>query len=106
MSPEDFRALALSIPQAEEKAHFGKADFRVKNKIFASLADAETAVVKFTPEQQDMVVAAEPAIFAPVTGGWGRKGWTRINLGSADEAAVKSALTTAWRNVAPKSLQL
>ena len=76
MNLETFRSLALSLPEAEEKSHFGKADFRVRNKIFVSLPDAETAVVKFTPEQQEMLVAAEPAIFAPVKGGWGRQGWT------------------------------
>ncbi len=103
MNLETFRSLALSLPEAEEKSHFGKADFRVRNKIYASLPDAETAVVKFTPEQQEMLTAAEPSIFAPVKGGWGRQGWTRVSLPNADEAAVKSALTTAWRNVAPKS---
>jgi hypothetical protein len=101
---DSFRTLALSLPEAEEKSHIGKADFRVRNKIYASLPDAETAVVKFTPEQQEMLTAAEPTIFAAVKGGWGRQGWTKVALSDADEAAVRSALTTAWRNVAPKSL--
>ena len=100
-----FRQLALARPEAQEKTHFGKADFRVNNKIFASLPDAETGVVKLTPEQQEMLMAAEPLVFTPAAGAWGQQGWTRINLKRADAATLKSVLTKAWRNVAPKSLQ-
>ena len=38
MTEADARRLALSMPEAEEKSHFGKADFRVRNRIFMSLA--------------------------------------------------------------------
>ena len=106
MTEAQVRELALALPGAEEKSHFGKADFRVRNKIFASLPDNATAVVKISPGQQEMVTAAEPAIFSAVKSGWGKQGWTRIDLTAADEPAIRSALTTAWRNVAPKSLQV
>ncbi len=33
----DFRRAALSLPEATEGAHMGHPDFRVRNKIFASL---------------------------------------------------------------------
>jgi hypothetical protein len=93
------------MPGAEEKSHFGKADFRVRNRIFATLPDTDTAVVKLTYEQQEMLTGAEPAIFTPVPGGWGRQGWTKVMLAAADEVTLKSALLTAWRNVAPLSLR-
>ncbi len=86
------RRLALQMPEAEEKSHFGKADFRVRNHIFSTLPDADTAVVKLTHEQQEMLTGAEPAIFAPVPGGWGRQGWTRVMLAAADELTLRSAL--------------
>jgi hypothetical protein len=104
MTSQDLRRLALEFPGSEEKSHFDKADFRVENKIFASLKDNATGVIKLTPEQQGMMADAEPKIFQPLPGGWGRKGWTKINLANADEITLKSALHTAWRNVAPKSL--
>ena len=100
-----FRRLALALPGAEEKSHFGKADFRVRNKIFASLKDDVTGVIKLMPEQQAMMADAEPKVFQPINGGWGRKGWTRVDLAKADEITLKSALQTAWRNVAPKTLK-
>ncbi len=105
MTRHDLRRLALAFPGTEEKSHFDKADFRVKNKIFASLNDDATGVIKLTIEQQAIMVDAEPGVFQSLTGGWGRKGWTKIILAASDEITLKSALQTAWRNVAPKSLQ-
>lgn len=105
MSPDDARRIALSLPEAEEKSHFDKPDFRVRNKIFASLPPGGKAVVKLTPEQQEIMCGAEPAIFQPVKGGWGRQGWTEVMLANADELTLTSALTTAWRNVAPAALR-
>jgi hypothetical protein len=105
MNADDMRRLARQMPEAEEKSHFGKPDFRVRNHIFATLPDADTAVIKLTREQQEMLTGAEPAIFAAVPGGWGRQGWTRVELAAADELTLKSALLTAWRNVAPPALR-
>ena len=61
-------------------------------------------MVKLTPEQQQIVVDAEPELFRPVPGGWGRRGNTNVRLAAADERTLKSALAMAWGNVAPKSL--
>ncbi len=105
MQSDDFRRMALELPEAEEKSHFGKADFRVNNKIFAALKTEEFGIIKLRTEQQDMMTSAEPKMFAALKGGWGDQGWTQITLACADEITLKSALFTAWRNVAPKSLQ-
>jgi hypothetical protein len=106
MTKDDLRRLALALPGAEEKSHFDKADFRVRNKIFASLKDDATGVIKLLPEQQVLMAEAEPRVFQPLAGGWGRKGWTKVILASADEVTLKSALKTAWRNVTPKNLKI
>ena len=99
-----FRGFALALPQVVEKSHFGKADFRVRNKIFAGFTADGLAYVKLTPEQQEMICAAEPLVSA-IKGGWGRQGWTQIDHPRADPDLLQSLLLTAWRNVAPKSLQ-
>ena len=54
-----FRRLALGLPEATEGAHMGHPDFRVRNKIFASLGvpDADWGMVKLTPEQQEVLIA-------------------------------------------------
>jgi hypothetical protein len=62
-------------------------------------------MVKLTPDQQEMRVAAEPDVFVPVPGGWGKGGATRLRLSACDAATARGALLDAWRNVAPKKLQ-
>ena len=60
-------------------------------------------MVKLTVEQQRMLVEAEPEIFRPVPGGWGKHGATNVRLAKADVKTLQSALGMAWRNIAPKS---
>jgi hypothetical protein len=102
----DVRRLSLSLPEAEAKSHFDHPDFRVRNKIFAALKTDQIAVIKLTVEQQDVMCAAEPGVFVALPNGWGRQGWTQVILAKADESALLAGLKTAWRNVAPKKLQL
>lgn len=106
MSSSRFRRAALSLPEAIEGSHQGHADFRVGKRIFATLGypDDKWGMVKLTPEQQSVLVEAEPEIFRPVPGGWGKQGNTHVRLAKADQATLGSALTLAWRNIAPKSL--
>src|ERR1700755_1792900 len=105
MSPSRFRRVALSLPGAIEGAHQGHADFRVAKRIFATLGypDDEWGMVKLTPEQQSVLVEAEPDIFRPVPGGWGKRGSTNVLLAKAGATTLKSALTMAWRNIAERS---
>jgi hypothetical protein len=102
-----FRRLALAHPEATEGAHGGHPDFRVASKVFASLGvpDAAWGMVKLTPEQQEMLMGAEPDAFSPSAGAWGRRGYTRVRLAAADQATLESALAMAWRNTAPKRLK-
>ena len=106
MTPEQFRRLALFLPEAVESAPMGTPGFRVRGKIFATLGVKREGrcVVKFTLEQQEMFLRVESEAFAPVEGGWGRKGGTLLHLRRAKPAIVRDALATAWRNGAPKKL--
>lgn len=100
-----FRKLALALPEVEEKSHFEQPDFRVRNKIFAGLSqDEKQGTLKLTPELQAMVMSAEPDVFVPAAGAWGRKGWTRIVLASAELPGLRELIAEAYRLVAPKSL--
>ena len=106
MSSNRFRRIALNLPGVIEGAHQGHADFRAGKRIFATLGypDRDWGMVKLTSEQQAMLVEAEPDIFRPVPGGWGKRGSTNVRLAKADAATLQSALAMAWRNSAPKSL--
>ena len=106
MTASDFRRFALSLPEAVEGAHMGHADFRVGGKIFATLAYEKEGygVLLFTPDEQAGMIADEPRIFSPVTGGWGRQGATRVLLAKVKSDVLEGALRTAWRRRAPKRL--
>jgi len=49
-------------------------------------------------------VRAEPVVFEPVKGGWGRGGATSVRLESAKKKTVRPAMAAAWCNAAPKRL--
>jgi len=101
-----FRTLALAQPEAAEVGHMGHPDFRVKDKIFATLGypDKGHGMVKLNTEQREGFVDAEPLAFAPVPGGWGRTGATLVNLKAVSLGALAAAIELAWANVAPKKL--
>jgi len=106
MTPNEFRELALSFPEAIESAHMHHPDFRVGGRIFATLGypDEHAAMVKLSPDDQKEFVRTRPWIFTSAKGAWGRQGATNINLPAATINIVREALTAAWRNIAPKRL--
>ena len=101
MTPAAFRKLALALDGASEGAHVGHPDFRSGGKVFATMGypDKDWAMVKLTPDQQEMLCAAEPAMFRPVKGGWGLRGATNLRLADADARTARSALAMALKNV-------
>ena len=105
MTADEFREMALSFPESEERSHMDHPDFRVMGKIFATLANDEmTGMAKLTPEQQQNFLRMEPSSFYPAAGAWGVRGATMITLANAGEDVVREALRAAWRNTAPKKL--
>ncbi len=105
MLPEDVRALASLLPEVVEGAHMGNPDFRVGGKIFATLwTEEDRLVVKLTPEMQAVMMEAEPSVFEPIPGSWGRRGWTNLDLLEADEESLRSALLAGWTTAAPPAL--
>lgn len=101
-----FRRMCLALPFAEEHAHMNHPDFRIRNRIFASLpsGDGSLGMVMLTPAQQKQFVKQAPDIFTPVPGGWGKRGATYVQLSAAPPTPVRRALRLAWENVAPRSL--
>jgi hypothetical protein len=101
MTPDQFRKLALSFPEATETSHMGHPDFRVRGKVFATLGypDDQHGMIKLMPGQQADCLDAAPDVFAPAAGAWGRAGATTVLLKAAKRDLVRSALKDAWGNV-------
>jgi len=106
MTANDFRKLALALPETEEREHMNHPDFRVAGKIFATLGypDKTRGMVKLSPEDQHYFSKDHPDIFVPVKGTWGRRGATSVHLKPAEKEILAKAILAAWRNTAPKRL--
>ena len=106
MTANDFRKMALALPETEEHSHMNHPDFRVAGKIFATLGypDKTRGMVKLSPEDQHYYSKDHPDVFIPVKGVWGRRGATSVQLKTAKKKPLQKAIHAAWSYNAPKRL--
>lgn len=106
MTPGAFRKVALSMPEAVERAHMGHPDFRVGGRVFATLftRESDRGMVKVPPAVQRELLKKRGGVFTRASGAWGRQGCTLIDLGAAAPATVREAIIEAWRYAAPKQV--
>jgi hypothetical protein len=104
LGAKEFRRIALGMDGAVEGAHMGHPDFRVNDRIFATLhGDLKFGMVNLTPEQQKTFMRDHPEIFAPESGAWGRAGCTSVRLSATDAEVLGAAMTLAWQNTVAKT---
>ena len=101
MTADQFRRLALALPETEERSHMAHPDFRVRNKIFATLGYPDTGwgMVRLSPEQQATIIRADPDVFRPAAGAWGRNGSTLVQLANARVTQLRPILRQAYENL-------
>lgn len=103
ITDRDVRGISLSLPGVEEKAHVGRPDFRVGNRIFATLRRSQhCAVIKLSVADQSALVAMNPEIFA--VNSWSHPGWTNVAMKRITKKEFRNVVRAAWRSVAPKKL--
>ena len=101
ISPSTVRRLALALPEATEGKHFDIADFRVRNKIFASLLnDTPTVGLKSTASNVAALVSADPVTFKDL---W-RGRWLGVRLDRINVGILQELIVDAWCLAAPKRL--
>src|SRR5918912_3456058 len=107
------RKLCLALPEAHEVEAWGEPTFRVRNKLFAMYASADShhgagrvAVwCKAGPGNQSLMVRAAPERFF-VPPYVGPSGWIGVYLdGAVDWGEVAELLRDAYRLTAPKRLR-
>ncbi|CAN5245921.1 hypothetical protein BH20BAC1_BH20BAC1_15850 [soil metagenome] len=98
VTPNEAKQLALSLEETGEKPHFDRTAFTVKKKIFATLSEKDkTLNLKFTPQVQFIFCPPQNDVIFAIPNGWGRQGWTTINLDKANKKLVRSALEEAYK---------
>ena len=104
MQARTVKRLALSLPQSEERMTWEEPTFRVRNKIFAMLADERRVVwVKSTHDEQRALCQMDPDTFF-VPPYFGPNGWVGVRFATVDPAELEELLIEAWRMTAPKRL--
>jgi hypothetical protein len=104
MTASQLRELALGLPGTHERETWGHPTFRVRNKIFASMDegdDGAVATVKASPEEQAVLVAADPRTFG-LASHMGRYRWTTVRPERVDPEQMRELVVEAWRRTAPK----
>jgi hypothetical protein len=102
---DDVRAIALSLPEAEEIVTWEvDITFRVRKKIFAIGGEESDSVsIKATPASQAELIDLDPETFRP-SAYVGRYGWVTADLARIDVDLLRALLVAAWRLTAPKRL--
>lgn len=104
ITADEVRRLALSLPGVEEKETWGHPTFRVRDKIFATLAaDGSGGGVKASPEEQSLLIASDPESFS-MADYVGRYGWVSVDLATVDPEVMRGIVVEAWRRTAPRRL--
>ncbi|MFJ1702002.1 MmcQ/YjbR family DNA-binding protein [Kitasatospora sp. NPDC088346] len=101
---DQFKAMALALPEAHEEPTWEQITLRVGRKIFAMGGPGSGRVcVKASKEDQAELLAAAPQVysFAPYVG---RHGWVLVALAEVDAEELGELLTEAWRSIAPRRL--
>ena len=103
MNVREVRRLALALPEATEEPHFDLASFRVKGKIFATVApDGSYMNVFVDDEQRELMVTVDPKAYETRT--WGKIAYLHVQVAAAKAKDVKTLLRAAWERKAPKKL--
>lgn len=105
VSIDTFRKSALSFDEAVEQPHFEKPSFRVSKKIFATPDQKnQTVTLKLSEIDQSVYCSFDQSIIYPVSGTWGKQGWTIAELKKIGKGMLRDALTVSYCNAAPKRL--
>lgn len=91
------RELLAALADAQEGAHHGHPDFRVRGKIFATLSEREDRVaLRLTNLEARALAERSPAVYRLVAD---REpiGWVSALLVEADETEIGDLLEEAWQ---------
>jgi len=104
VTPDEARAIALSMPEAIEQDHHGRPSFRVAGKIFATLWNEERINVML--DEGGILIAVESAPEQCEQIWWGKRlAAVGVTLSRVDPDLLRDLLTDAWEHKAPQRLR-
>ena len=96
VTPKRVQKRALSLENVSAAPHFDRIAFRTPRRIFATLA-LNGSDVNFMLDlaQQKQFCEQAPEAISPVSGGWGRMGWTHCDLAKVPAQTFDALLDAA-----------
>ncbi len=105
---DNVREYVLAFPEVEEKSHFKRPGFRVRDKLIVSVhleKDDTYAILGVSPSDARAAAAEDPSVYEEV---WRNQGeifvGLRVDLSKVGPKHFRTLLERAWRNKAPKRL--
>lgn len=98
MNVDEAREVYLSFAGAEESAHHGHPDFRVGNKIFASLQPEKGLGVLRLPMEMAEAVASESPDARRLVSRFGGCGWVAFTLSSTEVEEFRGLAEIAFQH--------
>jgi hypothetical protein len=97
------KAAADGLPEVEEGSHYGMPALRVRKKMFCSIKDTETVVVRCPLEEKELLMEAAPELYFETDH---YKGWPSllVRIGKVPPDELRLRLRRAYTMQAPKSL--
>ena len=99
---QTFTRIAMTLPGTVSAPHFDRTAFKVKRTFATLAADGMSANIRFTPDEQEFKCQLAPEIFEAIDNGWGRQGWTTMQLRAATEQDIAAALEMAHAHAVQK----
>lgn len=105
MTPDDLKALVLSLPETVEGTSYGHPSFKTCDKFLTRLRAEDDSVVVYVDslDHRDMLIEAEPDTFH-ITDHYRNYPIVLARLGRVDPVWLRSALARRWRAIAPRKL--
>lgn len=98
-----FKELALAFNNVSEQPHFEKDSFRVNKKIFATLdAKNKRVSLKLSEIDQSVYCSIDDRAIYPANGGWGKQGWTIVELNKVRKNILAETLKKSYDLVTSK----
>ena len=98
-------AICLEMPVVQEGRYRGAPDFRVRNKMFATLPPGRFFANLKVGKDEQFMLSNQKKLFSIPAGGESA-GWIGVRLAEIDEARFTELVWKAWRHTAPARLAL
>ena len=105
ISKAQFRKIALSFPEANEKPSYGKPAFFIAKKFFTRLRDEDDSIVWIvgSMDERDHLLEIDPKTYF-ITEHYRDYPSVLVRTARINETMLKKMLERRWRAVAPKKL--